>query len=115
MPRLPCRCLGVLLDSRLLFKPHIDTLSGKVWGALRRIYCTNVYLPLRIKLRLAHALLMSQVLYGLEVVSGTTGIHFNRLKHIVNTIVRFVYNVRRRDHISGYRTTVFLVVRLKTF
>lgn len=45
---------------------------------------------------------MSQVLYGLEVVSGTIVINFNRLRRIVNTIVRFVYNVRLRRHISGY-------------
>lgn len=96
------KCLGVVLDSRLSFKPHIDALSGRVWGTLRRIYSTNVFLPVHVRLRLVHALLMSQVLYGLEVISGTIGINFNRLRRIVNTIVRFVYNVRLMSHISGY-------------
>lgn len=45
---------------------------------------------------------MSQVMYGLEVISGTSHTLFTRLKYIVNTIVRFVYNIRRRDHISGH-------------
>lgn len=96
------KCLGVLLDSKLSFKSHIDALFGRVWGALRRLYSTNIIFPFRVKKSLAHALLMSQVLYGLEVFSGTIGVNFNRLKRIVNTIVRFVYNVRRRNHISGY-------------
>lgn len=96
------RCLGVVLDCKLSFKSHIDALVGKVWGSLRKIYCTHIFLPFHVKRRLAQALLMSQVLYGLEVVSCTIGTNFTRLKRIVNNIVRFVYNVRRWDHISDY-------------
>lgn len=96
------RCLGITLDSKLSFKYHIDALSGRVWASLRRIYHTNIFLPFRIKRMLAFALLMSLVLYGLEVFTGTIGINFTRLKRIVNTIVRFVYNIPRRDHISGH-------------
>lgn len=96
------RCLGVVIDCELSFKFHIDTLSGRVWSSLRKIYSSNIYLPLRVKQRLAHALLMSQVLYGFEVVTGTIGMHLNKLNRIVNTITRFVYNVNRRVHISGY-------------
>lgn len=32
------RCLGVILDSKLSFRFHIDALSGRIWGALRKIY-----------------------------------------------------------------------------
>lgn len=96
------RCLGVVLDSKLCFKNHIDALCGRIWGSLRKMYSSNIFLPFRVKRRMAHAILMSQVIYGLEVTSGTTGALLTRLKYIVNTIVRFVYNVRRRDHISGH-------------
>lgn len=96
------RCLGVVLDSKLSFKNHIDALSGRIWGSLRKMYSSNIFLPFKVKRRMAHALLMSQVIYGLEVTSGTTGTILTRLKYIVNAIVRFVYNVRRRDHISGH-------------
>lgn len=96
------KCLGIILDSKLSFKNHIDVLSGKIWGSLRRLYRTNIYMPFSVKQRLAHAILMSQVTYGLEVVSGAVGIHLVRLKRIVNSIVRFAYNVKRREHISSY-------------
>ena len=69
---------------------------------LRRIYGSNLYLPHRIKLMLANSLLLSQVLYGLEVYSGTIGVNIDKLKRIVNTIIRFVYNLRRDDHTSAY-------------
>ena len=59
-------------------------------------------MPLFIRQRLSHGLLMSTILYGLEVVSGTSGVQLVRLRKIVNSVVRFIYNVRRRDHISRY-------------
>lgn len=45
---------------------------------------------------------MSLVLYGLEVIYGTLGEHLNMLGSIVNNIVRFVYNVCRRDSVFGF-------------
>lgn len=96
------KCLGVILDSKLSFGPHIDALAGKIWGSLRKLYRTNIFLPLHTKQRLSHAILMSQVLYGLELVSGTINFNLMKLKRIVNAIVRFVYYVKPRDHISDY-------------
>ena len=108
------KCLGLVLDSGLSFGCHIDLISGKVWCALRRIYSTNMYLPFRVRRRLAHALLMPQVLYCLEVISGCSAFSINRLKCIGNTIVRFVYNIRRWCHISAY-VQKFLGCSFKNF
>lgn len=96
------RCLGIVLDNSLSFESHINIVCGRVWGALRKMYSTNIFIPFSVKQKIAHAVLMSQVLYGLEVVSGTIGVNFIKLKRVVNAIVRFIYNVRRRDHISEY-------------
>ena len=96
------RCLGIILDCELSFSYHADLISGKVWGILRRIYSTNIYLPFRVKVKLAHALLMPQILYGLEVISGSSVETLEKLKRIMNMIARFVFNVRRWDHISSY-------------
>ena len=96
------RCLGVILDSKLNFEAHIDQTFCRVLQTLRKIHSTNVFYPHHVIYRLAYSLLMSQVFYGLEVISGTVSTNLSRLNRIVNTIVRFVYNVRRRDHISLY-------------
>lgn len=96
------RCLGVIIDNKLSFRNHIDILSGRIWGSLRKIYNAQIFLPQHVKRRLVYATLMSQITYGLEVISGTAGYLLNRIKRLVNAIVRFVYNVRRRDHISPY-------------
>ena len=95
-------CLGVYLDRCLLFDYYIDRISFKVVGILRRLYSLAVYLPCRTRYLVAHALLMTHVLYGLEVVSGTTSYNITRLNRITNMIARYVYNVSLRTHISGY-------------
>lgn len=69
-------------------------LVGKIWDTLLRLFASM--------LRLASALLISQIQYGIGVISGTISLHFDRLKRIVNTITRCIYNIRRWDHISDY-------------
>lgn len=96
------KCLGVIMDRKLCFVPHIDYVHSRVYGILRRLYCLNIYVPPWVKKRLAHALLMPQILYGLEVISGTSAGNFLKLKKLTNTVVRFVYNIRRREHISEH-------------
>lgn len=96
------KCLGVIIDKKLSFEPHINYVHSKVCGVLRRLYSLSIYLPPWVKKRLAHALLMPQIIYGLEVISGTPACNFLKLKRVMNTVVRFVYNIRRRQHISDH-------------
>lgn len=108
------KCLGVVLDSKLCFEMHIDSVQRNVYFTLRRLYSLNIYLPISIKTRLAHALLMPAILYGLEVISGTSEGMLLKLKRIINSVVRFIYNIRRREHISEY-ITQFLGVSSELF
>ena len=96
------RCLGIMLDNKLNYDSHIDQTFCRVLQTLRKIQSTNVFYPKIIRYKLAYSLLMSQILYGLEVISGTIATNLSRINRIVNTIVRFVYNVKRREHISRY-------------
>lgn len=99
------KCLGINIDDRLLFEGHVDHICFRVFGILRRIYSNNFFLPSFVRLRLAHTLLMPQICYGLEVISGTLAYIMARLKRIVNAIVRFAYSIKRRGHISEHVET----------
>lgn len=94
--------LGIIIDSSLSFNAHLNSLHGKVFGILRKLFSTNLFLPLSIRNRVAHSLLMPLILYGFEVVSGTNASFVATLKRIVHMTVRYVYNVNFRDHISRY-------------
>uniref|UniRef100_A0A1A9Z265 Uncharacterized protein n=1 Tax=Glossina pallidipes TaxID=7398 RepID=A0A1A9Z265_GLOPL len=55
-----------------------------------------------IKFHLAHALLTPQGLYGLEVVAGTTAGNCLKFSRVVNSMVRYVYGLRGKEHVSEY-------------
>ncbi|XP_075150406.1 uncharacterized protein LOC142224512 [Haematobia irritans] len=82
------RCLGVVLDRRLSFEHHVDSIFSKVMSTLRRLYSLNLFMPVHIRKRLGFSLLMSSVNYCIEVVSGANLACFSRLQRIVNMIVR---------------------------
>lgn len=96
------KCLGVVIDNNLCFSSHINSLSSKISFLLRRLYSLDLYLPLSIKVLVAKSLLMPHILYCVEVFSGTTNGEFERLSKIFNRIVRYVYGVRLRVHITPY-------------
>lgn len=92
------KCLGVTLDSYLNFDNHINSVSNKVCLTLRRLYSLRAYTPRHLRNRLAHSLLMSQLNYGIEVFSGTWSYNVDKIERIVRRIVRYVFNVRTREH-----------------
>lgn len=73
-----------------------------MWSILRRIYATSLYLPFHVRVKLAHALLMPQLIYCIEVFSGSSNDTIAKLKRSMNMIARFVFHVNRREHISSY-------------
>lgn len=95
------KCLGTVIDQYLNFGKQMDVISSRVTFGLRRLYNCGLYLPTRVKYILGHALLMSHVNYCLEVDSGTLGYNIVKLERIVKRIVRFVYGVGYREHISS--------------
>lgn len=95
------RCLGVIIDQYLNFKDQIDIISSRVSLGLRRLYHCGLHLPIRVKYILAHTLLMSHVNYCIEVDSGTLAYNIAKIGLIIKRIVRFVYGIRYRDHVSG--------------
>lgn len=108
------KCLGVSLDNQLAFDHHISLLSSKINFTLRRLYALNLYLPLSIKKRVAHALLMSNLLYCVEIYSGCSVEDFNRCTLLFNRIIRFVYNLKLHDHVSSH-VNDFLGCNFKNF
>lgn len=107
-------CLGVVIDNKLEFSSHIEKMRLRVMFQLRRLYSLNAYLPIYIRQRVATSLLMSHINYCLEVISGTTACNLAKVERILNSIVRYVYGLRRFDHISVY-VIRFLGMPFKTY
>uniref|UniRef100_A0A1A9UP29 Uncharacterized protein n=1 Tax=Glossina austeni TaxID=7395 RepID=A0A1A9UP29_GLOAU len=95
----------VVYDLKCIFLKMGKLSKYLVAGTLRSISSNSTYSPQRIKFQHAHALLVPQVLYGLEVVVGTTAGNFLRLSRIINSMVRYVYGLRGRENGSEYLAT----------
>ena len=100
VPKL--KCLGITLDNRLTFESHINNLHCNINFTLHRLYSLNLYVPLQVRLKIAHALLLSKLMYGLEVFSGTLSTHLNDIKILFNRVARYVYNIPPYEHISEH-------------
>lgn len=96
------RVLGVLLDDKLSYTFHINKIISSVNFTLRRLYSLNVYLPFQIRCKVAHALLMSQISYCLEIYSCTSYGNIRKVELLINKVIRFVFSLRVRDHITGH-------------
>ena len=106
--------MGVILDSRLSFEHHINYLYSSIHFILKRLYCLNSNLPLHVRANVAHALIMSKLLYGLEVYSATSVTLCGRIKVLFNSVARYVFNVPLSNHISNH-TKDFLHFDVENF
>ena len=95
------KCLGVTIDNRLTFESHIHTLSSSINFTLKRLYSLNIQLPLNVRKTVANSLLVSRLLYGLEVYSGTIERHVAEIRRLFNRVVRFVYNIKLHESVSN--------------
>jgi len=95
------KCLGVTIDNRLTFESHIHALSSSINFTLKRLYSLNVHLPLNVRKSVATSLLVSRLMYGIEVYSGTIDRHVAEIRRLFNRVVRFVFNIKLHESVSN--------------
>lgn len=54
-------CFSVILDRKINFPRHMDSISAKICLAIRKLYNFNLHLAVQVKYSIAHALLISHV------------------------------------------------------
>ncbi|XP_075163250.1 uncharacterized protein LOC142235883 [Haematobia irritans] len=97
------KCLGVILDDKLSFDLHVDSVVSRTTVGLRQLYNTDLVLPCYVRERLAHALIMPNILYCLEIYSGTSRRNLERIHLAINRVVRFsAYNIILQDIPQSY-------------
>lgn len=96
------KCLGFIIDRKLSWESHINSIIKKVNFGLRNLNHCSFSFPLNLRKKLVHALLISQILYGLEVYSGTTSCILDKLRICLNNIVRFTFKIAWSSHVSTY-------------
>jgi hypothetical protein len=96
------RNLGLNLASTLNWGCQVRSVSSKVNGVLWRLkYCKGgLSLPLRV--RLITSLAFPLLDYCAGVLTDLTGQQRLKLKRLLNTCVRFIFDLRRDEHVSPW-------------
>lgn len=101
------RNLGVIFNNTLTWSDHINRSCGRVYCMLRSLWTTQYYTPLKIRLLLAKTYILPTLLYSSEVFYGCNSKDTLKLKTTFNNVVRYIYGLKKFDHISQYSNRIF--------
>ncbi|CAK1584654.1 unnamed protein product [Parnassius mnemosyne] len=106
--------LGVTFDKFLSWAPQISEVSRRMFasvGSLRRL---SNFLPIPTKIALAQSLLLPILDYADTCYLNLNEEMLNKLERIQNLCIRFIFGLRKYDHVSEYREKLkWLPIRLR--
>lgn len=92
--------LGMVFNRTLTWNNHINAIVGKAYGVLRTLWTAQKFTPPRTRLVLAKALVIPVLIYGCEIFCNCDADSKRKLQVAFNSTIRYVYSLRRFDHIS---------------
>jgi hypothetical protein len=101
------KTLGVVLDRDLTFSDHVTNASQRALGRLRGLYRFRSLLPESAKLQLMQSLVLSVMYYCYPAYGNSISKEdIGRVQKLQNSAIRFIFDLRRFDHVSVYRDAV---------
>ena len=88
----------------LTWNAHILSVSSKVHNALFRLRQRSWLIPPDLKKLLVQALVISHLDYACLVYDSMSGYLKLKVERLMNTGIRYIYNLRRDTHISPFRS-----------
>jgi hypothetical protein len=99
--------LGLTFDKCLCWSYHIETVCNRVIFLLRMLWATTKCFNTNLRLQLVKSYILPHFLYGDIVFFELKKKYFNELRLIFNSCVRYVYGLRKYDHISNFTNSLF--------
>lgn len=99
--------LGLIINSTLTWSDHIVAACGKTFSMLRTLWPTQYCTPIKIRLLLAKTYLIPILTYACEVFASCDENSKSRLKVTYNSIARYVYGIRRYDHVTSHSKMIY--------
>lgn len=95
--------LGVLISNNLSWQMHVSEISRKVWCTLHKLKYHKNALSFQLKVKLISTLVFPYLDYCCLVYHDLTGELNTKLQRLINSCIRFIFNLRRSEHITPYR------------
>lgn len=104
------KTLGVILDDNLTLSQHVSYACQKALGRLRGLYRLRYLLPEDARVQIVKSLVLSAIeyclpAYGNSILKGDC----NKIQRTQNAAVRFIYGLRKREHVSTFRSDAKLL------
>ena len=94
--------LGVVFNNSLTWSDHVVAACGKVFGMIRILWPLQYCTPTNIRILLAKTYLIPVLTCSSEVFASCDAKSKNRLNVTFNCITRYVYGLRKYDHVSAF-------------
>ena len=94
--------LGVSISQNLELNKFISKKVQICSFHLRNLFHIKNSLPVDVRIVLVTNLILSTLDYCNSLLAGATGKDLKPLQRIMNRAIRFIFNLRRRDHITEY-------------
>lgn len=101
------RNLGITFDRHMTWTNHVVATSGRVYGMLRSLWCSQWFTPFSIRMLLAKTYLAPTLLYGCELFAFCGYNDRRRLNVTFNNIARYVFGLGRRDSVSAFSGQIY--------
>ena len=92
--------LGLLIEPTISWRQYIMQTTKKVFYSLHSLNRMKNILPTEVKRILVQSLIMPILDYADVVYKSCSESHSKRLQYAHNSCVRFIFNLKKRDHIT---------------
>ncbi|CAG9138106.1 unnamed protein product [Plutella xylostella] len=93
--------LGVTIDENLSWVPQVNSVSRRIFASLHSLLPLKNFLPFQTKRSLAMSLLLPILDYADVCYLDLTEALLNKLERLQNTCIRFIFGLRKYDHVSA--------------
>lgn len=95
--------LGIIIDQHLSWSDHIKAISSKFFASYHSISRLKHFLPTKTKISLVNTLLLPIIDYADVCFVDLNSDLLNKLDRLLNICIRFIFCLRKYDHVSAYR------------
>ena len=92
--------LGIIFDENLFWTNYINSIVSKAYGRLKQAYKFRNFLSMESRFKIIETYVLSLFNYG-DVLYNNISVRLaNKIQRVQNSCMRFVYGLRKYDHIS---------------
>ena len=95
--------LGLHIAHDLSWAPHVAKVGQKVFASFHSLKCLQNFLPVSTKITLVNSLLVPIIDYADVCCTDITEALLDKLERLLNLCIRYIYGIRKYDHVSQYR------------